>query len=511
MIITYLLLFSLHLNLLQQPIPEYTVDQINTMFRKFGAIESIEMLPNQKTEAYVTFVSDRSAYLAYLQCAYLKKDGARQRFDIQPADSWQQPRENANTEHNDMDIDERIPEIFMLNDDCLLHMFTFLDLDSLVNSAYVCKRFRTLLIQRFFPKIHKYTMTNESNPNLTLAKMRRTMLCIGPYITDLTYESDCDEESNRTTKFLRVIAENIGSKIRRASLSLVFDKNDHISILKPIFKQLESLRIVELNEDCEPYDIDFHALCPKLMEFEMIAEMPMIATCKPWKTLKCLSVPEFCVKTKTLISFIKQNPQLTSLTFHLPDTNRRIVAINKYLPDLEKISITFRYGSNTVAENFVCLVTLHHLSEIELRNVPNADIHTVISHLLTFTSLRKINLFAQRFTYNVQSRDYNEPLIRLAKLPQLKDLKLSYIAFNEATLLDVIGFGNQLETLYIDNCVEPFTDALVSNIAEACKFHRPSSSGALRLYLRKYVLNKLNIYQIQESARYVQMKDWVRN
>ncbi|XP_031635013.1 uncharacterized protein LOC116348241 [Contarinia nasturtii] len=488
------------------PIPEYTVDQMNVLLRKFGDIESIEMVANKTSEAYVTFVSDRNAYLAYLQCKYSKKDGARQRFDVQPANTWEQPQERTNDAsfQNDMDVDKYNPEIFALNEDCLLHMCKFLDLDSLVSLAYVCKKFHTLLHQRWFPNIRKYVLKNEGVR--TLAKVRRTMLCIGRHITDLSYESDYDEEVNRTPKYLEVIAQNVGPQIRRAYLSLEFNRDDCISILKPMLQHLESLRVNDFNEDQPTYDIDFHALCPNLVEFEVNVEMPMIACCKPWSSLKCISVPPWTMKTKTFISFIKQNPQLTSLHFDLPETNKRIVAVNTYLPALEKLSIRFRSSITLVAKNFACL-NGQKLSEIKVTDLSSEQIQSVISHLSTFKSLRKICV-SMSSSNSINS--CSESLINLAKLPHLIDLTLSYISFDGSTLLDIIRFGCQLGTLYIENDVLIFTDELISNIVEVCKNHRPSSSGALHLYLRKYVLTKLHVYQNKEFERYLQLKVWAR-
>ena len=347
----------------------FTIDEIRERIEKFGEIESIEILSGKNVEAHVTFVSDRSAYLMLLQHEFDKKVYKSQPFEIEPADSWCQPLEITNQQQestHDMDIEENAPDIFKLNEDCLLHVFRFLDLDSLVNVADVCRMFNRLSHQHCFPRIRKYTVRNDDDPKFTLAKLWRTLLCIGSHITDLSYDVDYDEYDGpgHTSKFLRVIAQNVGPNIRRAHFSFNLDKDNRTQTLAPILRELESL-VIEDRLEGSSYDIDFQTLCPKLIEFTVNMDMPCVACCKPWPSLRSLSVKNNnSITTTTLISFIKQNPQLTCLEFAIDKSNKTllILAVTKYLSRFEKLTIVNTSFQSFFARNFTILsLSLIHI------------------------------------------------------------------------------------------------------------------------------------------------------
>lgn len=76
-----------------------------------------------------------------------KKANKPQIFDIQPADPWEQPKDNDDEPSTsckrkrmaeDQDPEnEYKPEIFMLNDFCFLQVIELLDLDSAINKGWL--------------------------------------------------------------------------------------------------------------------------------------------------------------------------------------------------------------------------------------------------------------------------------------------------------------------------------------------------------------------------------------
>ncbi|XP_055300190.1 uncharacterized protein LOC129567385 [Sitodiplosis mosellana] len=244
------------------PIQEFSIDQIRQHTRKFGQIESIEML--QDNSALVSFASDHMAHSMQLQHDFDKKTGIKQPFQVRPADTFEQPQSKTNLPPKKVfKVDEQTSKMCMLNEDCLLHLFKFLDLNSLVNMADVCKMFNGLLHKYSFPHIKKYEFkhdifdTRKFNPTLLpklLERMRRTLHCVGRHITDLTIEV-----GNRTSEWISahdsaggfwgILAEYVGTNLRQAywqigesHLSLL-EREEEIAKIAPILRHLEHLRI----------------------------------------------------------------------------------------------------------------------------------------------------------------------------------------------------------------------------------------------------------------------------
>lgn len=95
----------------------FTVQHIERNFRKFGQIESIEILSSELGEAYVTFVSDLSAYIALAHSDLKSRSAPMHSFNIQPADTWIQPSVSTTECKNTTQMDdEQLPEFFMLNE-----------------------------------------------------------------------------------------------------------------------------------------------------------------------------------------------------------------------------------------------------------------------------------------------------------------------------------------------------------------------------------------------------------
>ncbi|XP_055304312.1 uncharacterized protein LOC129569491 [Sitodiplosis mosellana] len=492
-------------------IPEFSTDQIRRHLRKFGEIESIKLPLKNDPEAHVTFASSQSAYFVKLQHDYDKKTNKDQAYEIELADSWEQPPETINQPPEDaMEVDdEQTSKIFMLNEKCLLHLFQFLDLDSLVNLADVCKMFNRLLHQHCFPCIRKYEVT--SGPEFVLSKVRRTLLCIGNHITDLKFKAVCDYKKNytkdsvgRTSKFLRVIAQNVGVNVRRASLSFNFKADNRIKAIAPILRTLESLEIEDREGDIY-YDIDFQALCPNLIDFTVNMEMSMMAYCKPWPSLRSLSVKrnmESC--EQTLLSFVQQNPQLTCLKLGYRITFT--ISFTKYLTNLEKLSIFLYNDECRIAEDFDGTGTLPSLRKIKMDGLDGCNLKGAIDQLSTLQNLRKISLYSYSFEGS-EIKDYSESLVNLAKkLPLLEQLNLRGIPVNADILVNIVLVGRQLKVLHIYSCQLDFSDELIVKLVETLKVSRKETGDALQLCLGQKDLDKLDASKSKAFERYLHLK-----
>lgn len=494
---------------------DFTVSKIQQYLRKFGEIQSIEILPKKESEACVTFVHDLNAYLALLQHEFNREARKQQPFFIRPANTWEQPQQQQQQQQNqeqNLSNDENPPEMFRLNEDCFLHLFKYLDRDSLVNLSEVCTLFHKLLKRYCFPTIHKFELNNIHDViTMPLSKMRRTLRCIGTHITDLKYKCDIYGDLNISCRFLEIMVLHIGQNLRRARfLDSHICYNDQISIIAPILRNLSSLEITDMNHDLD-YDVDFEELCPDLIELKLNLNMRLIKCCKPWNRLRHLTITnnEF-LNTITFISLIEQNTQLESLEFDVFDPDIRLRTIGNHLTMLQKLTLEAVH-SNLGAWHFVHLNRLEHLSEINLLTLEYEHLRGIFDCLATFQGLRVISVHAYRPEYEEDEiddeQDYERSLIDLAKqLPHLQHFAIRSIAITEKTLVHFIRYAIALQSLHVHWCHLTPSDALILNITSMLKLNRGEQpTELLKLYLNPGDLIGLRTKRNEDVQRYLQI------
>lgn len=465
-------------------------------------------MPNKEIEAYVTFSNDRSAYLVQLQHEFDREARKQQPFYIQPANSWEQPTEN--TDRPSKHDLKQTSEIFTLNEDCMLHLFKFLDLDSMVNLSEVCKLFHQLLRKHCFPRIQKFTVYNFNDTfSMPLAKMRRTLNCIGPHITDLKYTCNIYNDLSQTSRFLEALAEYIGPNIRRAQFfsSLICEDNQILTIA-PILRHLESLEIHDINYDLDN-DVDFEELCPNLVELKLKINMRLIKCCKPWAQLRNLSVMnnEY-LHTMTFLSFIEQNPGLTTLEFDIFDADIRLRTVADHLSMLEKLTMD-SVDSNLGGWNFVHISRLQHLTEINLLTLDYEHLRGICDCLTTFSGLRKISLHAYRPEAEVDDdgeMDYERSIVDLARqLSHLEEFALRSVAIIENTLVNFIRYASQLKILHIHWCHLDISDAMIFKIVNILKCNWNEQKKPLSMFLNPADLIDLHAAKGDDVKRFLSL------
>lgn len=167
--------------------------------RKYGDVEQIEFLNFKRPEAYVTFSNCSAAYTAYVDSLIFKSNF----YNIQPADSWVQPS-MLPIESMDIADEDEDPPIFNLNDDCLYHIFKYLDFSSLINASEVCQRFASLTKSTFKRTTQlnidyiimpdwsdsiniSFKCPNCSIPAMPLAQFRQYLKHIGEFVEEINF------------------------------------------------------------------------------------------------------------------------------------------------------------------------------------------------------------------------------------------------------------------------------------------------------------------------------------
>lgn len=299
------------------------LDEIKRAFCAFGSIEAIEVVNDSETnvEAYVLFEKSESAFEAF----QAHRNGVKSTsnlFYVVPANTWHQPYSMPLCNP----IDPRKCFILKLNDDCLIEMFKYLDLETLVKLSNVCTRFRTLLNTYNFPKIKIYTIY-VYHPSVSV--LRQTMKCIGPHLMHLYLryqkygedpENYLDEEHvERTTyKILQYITLNL------IKLTIRIPQKPSDKMMKlfiPAFRQITFLEW-DAEFDCDTIEC-LQNSCPHL---ETLILRRRNFSCQNahntarlhWPSLKSLEIFQYMAELnlpcqRFFERFIQENSQLKRL------------------------------------------------------------------------------------------------------------------------------------------------------------------------------------------------------
>lgn len=268
---------------------------------------------------------------------------------IVPADTWHQPDSWPlwNT------IDPTKCSMMSLNDDCLLEIFKYLDLDALVQMANVCTRFKHLIDEFNFPKIKMHTIFVF---HASLNSLRQTMKCIGPHLVHLClrYKShgvtlenylELEHEDRATYKIVQNIGENLKHlTIRKPQGRMPSSKM--FKLLAPVLCQLKFLEW-DAEFDCKTIE-RLRDLCPEL---ETLVLKKQIFTCLHnhqtvdlyWPSLTSVETFQYMAELSSPCQrfferFIKSNVQLKRLK--LTNVNDDLFKIvTQYSQNLEHLEI----------------------------------------------------------------------------------------------------------------------------------------------------------------------------
>lgn len=179
--------------------------------------------------AYVTFVDSISAFRA-LEDEFLKQV-------IKPADTWKQPDYIDKFKNKNYLAENAEISLNQLNEYCLLEIFNYMDLPTLIKLSRICSRFANIITHRIFPKFKSvdFDFTNLRNRDVskqvTVASMRETLLSIGAHLTHAQLRGP----QLNTTRIMNIFTKNIGANIERLELWNIDITQRMYLQLQPIF------------------------------------------------------------------------------------------------------------------------------------------------------------------------------------------------------------------------------------------------------------------------------------
>lgn len=296
-------------------------------------------------------------------------------------------------------------EFLNLNDDCLEHVFRFVDLKTMCAISETCKRLKEIA-EGIFRRHHRYYECNIGEKE-NVKEAANIIRKVGQHLTDLslTFErvdSELYLESGIGCQFLLELNCLLGDKFRTLTLYGQISSIPVLSLrLAPTFLKLEQLTI---SNEIEPEGykvlfIDLPQLCPNLRVLRI--ECALIIAPNSKKSFQKLEVLEFMsmgpyYPTEWFQSFIQDNKQLKTLYVNNIDgeilnTSIDLTVVTKNLKDLEDLRIRTVIFENVPAA-ISDLKELHHLTTLVLTEYWDdaEQLNVVLGILKSITQLKHL-------------------------------------------------------------------------------------------------------------------------
>ncbi|XP_058794527.1 putative RNA-binding protein EEED8.10 isoform X1 [Phymastichus coffea] len=204
---------------------------LEKVFSKYGKLDGCYLKKNsgKSNYAFVTFSSMDDALKA-------TKDGQRKMINlhsrdlrVMPADSWHQPDNVENKlkkilksveSNQEMSTEFELNEdalIHKLNDDCLMHIFSFLPIADRVKIERVCKRWKVVSQSswRTFKKLDLtqatwgFTLSNQGPREIYTSSLRKALLRCGQFLTHIDLSNFAEKLSKSTLTVIARFCPNL--------------------------------------------------------------------------------------------------------------------------------------------------------------------------------------------------------------------------------------------------------------------------------------------------------------
>lgn len=414
--------------------------------------------------AYITYVDSMSVYKA-LRSAKGLKGG----LQIVPADTWKQPAWNVSRLPS---LDDHQISLNVLNEYCLLEIFAYFDLQTLLQLCKLCDRF-SAIISAIFPKFKKmeFDFRRRAPVTLSISSFRETLLHIGQHITDATIYFDMYDDPPNAVRIMDVFTKYVGESIARLELNRVQITERSFQQLKPLFGRIKEFKWI-FDDLMGEHEIDFVHACPKVQKLYFDHTMCFDINADNWPSLEeaYLDIFDF-VYGESYPLFFKNNAQLKRLTMvaNTYDYEELIEPICEYLVNLEQLTIC--YADQGLATQFAPLVNLRKLKSFKLKFLALDDVNPNEFFRLfgSMPALNHLALYFYRDTYDDQPiyMPRNCQLAAMAEnLVDLQRFELFGYTLTEYTFMQFIKMARNLIEFRIIECELSITEAIAQQIAD---------------------------------------------
>uniref|UniRef100_A0A1Q3F0E4 Putative leucine-rich repeat protein n=1 Tax=Culex tarsalis TaxID=7177 RepID=A0A1Q3F0E4_CULTA len=348
-------------------------------------------------------------------------------------------------DHNTSNASEE-PEgfsILQLNDDCLMTIFSEVELLDLLALKKTCTRFEGVCCD-LLKRQKKLDLDNvcPKKTYLTMLDAKNILIELGPFAEHLIITRDTFARPG--VRILYLIPKHC-SNLKQLDIHDFTLKPNSLKTLEGVFKTLESLRLV----NCGIADNIERSLAQakNLRRLDLSQNSEITGKClKVVKNLKYLNL-ESCqnIQGKPFITFSERNKTLEFLNINCCSrlTNEAVKALAANFPDLQHLICNNLYD-NVEPASMAMIAKLPKLTKVQFKINNFASIDNILQAFTESNQLEHLDLSDGIFT----SVDYN----LLCSLTNLRELKLNYkLDFSDEHLAKLCTKGNFLE-LHIAGC-----------------------------------------------------------
>uniref|UniRef100_A0A1B6J5K8 RRM domain-containing protein n=1 Tax=Homalodisca liturata TaxID=320908 RepID=A0A1B6J5K8_9HEMI len=473
--------------------------EIYNIFGPYGKIMNVFLGISKNDQlkqfAFITFAHPKDATQVLNKGVF--SDGKRRRMYALEADSWHQPQEGpdgeviwrkvhkaqAKVEEGSEEDDEQAAEgaeipqetvqipdegLNTLNDDCLLHIFSFLSYKEIAGVERVCKRWQALSYQ-MWRCLHKLDFTSPPfrRMKMTTHTLEQYLRRCGEGLTLLDLAVNNHSFGEKTIIVVAKYCPNL-EVLRIANVHLVHRSLAHLGRRCPRLKEL-------VLDGCSEFcDTDLMSLLPKCQELDYlelshtngINGKCLLNVQGPITNLKLRNCP--AIDANYLVSGLqKMSRTLESLTLSACGNLRggEVERIVSAVPNLSSLSIC-RCFPQLDFKSLKSVGKLSKLTELNLHlntAVGDAVLTAIVDGCENLTT---INLSGSGGGCTSILTD--KGLSLLSRLPKLVDLDISYLeGANNVTLKSLAVRSHRLKRLLCRGCPD-LTDEGSSQVVSMC-------------------------------------------
>lgn len=398
--------------------------------------------------------------------------GMRNDIRIVPADTWKQP---AAAYLRPMD-DDHI-SLNVLNEYCLLELFAFFDLPTLIDMCNLCERFRVIIDKRIFPKFSKiqFDFRRHTRAQLptSIAAYREMLMHVGRHIEEATIYFDMYEEPANTTRIIDLFTKYVGDKLDRLELNRVPMTARAYQQFTPIFRRIKHLKWI-FDESLDE-EIDFVHICPNVRKlyFDLVMRFDINAAHWPALEEAYLNIYDF-TSYESFPLFFQNNTQLKCLTMNANtyDYEELIEPICENLVNLERLTISYAVQGQAI--EFESLIKLTKLKSFKVKFLALDDVNPNEFFRLfgRIKTLQQLALYFFRETHDDETPFAPRNCQFAVMADQLVDLRridLFGYPLSEGTLLKFIENATQLMEFSVIECGIVINEAIVQRVADIRK------------------------------------------
>lgn len=454
--------------------------------QRHGKIEKFEIFPEKYP--FCEEVSQYYAFVTYADSASANRAISTKstEFCLGLADTWKQP--DAKTAADYVAQDEEIL-LNRLPEHCLIEIFNYIQIDSLVSVTKVCDRFNAIVRNHVYPLKRKVAL-NLSEGDLGLVWY--TILNVLRYAKFVLLEKIPCCGVRNMERLTDVFSKNLNANLVRLDLLGVLITDRLFEQLKPALKNLKILKWNRIHPEDVALERDFVSWCPALEQLNISTPMNFDDNSAKWTSLRSATL--LCYFDKLFPQFCANNTQLTRLKICIFDRFAMVREICDNLANLVNLKIYFHGFSS--ASHFRDLFKLKQLKALRLvaHQSGDGDYSLLLNEIGKLPLLKKLEI---DFSCHIDRHFDLEALA--SKLVHLEWFHISVFGLTKPKLLSFIKLAPKLTALIMDTRDLALSDKLIEKIAKIRKEQAErakSTPPILNIYARTFQTTSFGIQGI---------------